>query len=144
LTQAQATAFVNYWYGQSGGSTGIWYVQIDAHGGKNGAVSNISTSATSYAHRNFLFLYQFYEAAFFGSFPSSGFSYLQNFVGNVTATMKASDWGQYINYADSQLNQTTAQQRYWGDNLPRLQSLKALYDPQELFYYPQSVRPASS
>ncbi|KAK8062058.1 glucooligosaccharide oxidase [Apiospora hydei] len=47
----------------------------------------------------------------------------------------------YINYADANLDQGTAQRLYYGVNLPKLQELKAKYDPEERFWYPQSIRP---
>jgi hypothetical protein len=46
-----------------------------------------------------------------------------------------------INYADTELSRDEAQKLYYGNNLPRLQKLKAKYDPMELFYYPQSIKP---
>ena len=143
LTSDQAESFVNYWYTQGRQTTRNWYIQIDAHGGKNGAIPQVAADATSYAHRNFTFLYQFYDGVFGGSsYPSTGFAFLEGFVGNVTASMQPDEWGRYINYADSQLNRTAAERDYWGNNLPRLQRAKAMYDPDEVFYFPQSVQPA--
>ena len=49
----------------------------------------------------------------------------------------------YINYADSRLDQATAGQAYYGKSLARLQKLKAAFDPNSLFYYPQSVQPVA-
>jgi hypothetical protein len=49
----------------------------------------------------------------------------------------------YINYADPRLNRTTAGQNYYGTSLARLQNIKSIYDPAELFYYPQSVQPVA-
>jgi hypothetical protein len=47
-------------------------------------------------------------------------------------------WGEhaYVNYADASLaDPGTA---YWGDNLPRLASIKKRYDPSGFFTQPQS------
>ncbi|KAJ9134638.1 FAD-binding domain-containing protein [Pleurostoma richardsiae] len=51
-------------------------------------------------------------------------------------------WGQYINYPDPNLDRTTAQTVYWGPNLAKLQKIKAMLDPGDLFYYPQGVAPS--
>ena len=56
--------------------------------------------------------------------------------------MNATDWGMYINYPDTQVNAQTAQEKYWGVNLPRLQQIKKQLDPNEVFWNPQSVKPA--
>ena len=112
-------------------------------GGANSAIAKVAANATSYAHRDKLFLYQFYDRVFSGSYPSNGFPFLQNFISSATSTMKSEDWGMYINYADTQLDQTTAQNNYWRANLPRLQQIKKALDPTEVFYYPQSVRPSA-
>ena len=58
--------------------------------------------------------------------------------------MAKSDWGMYINYADSSLSRATAQDVYYGASLPRLQRIKAAVDPKELFYYPQSIQPSTT
>lgn len=144
LNGTSAKNFANYWYNTGKTNSRGWWFQLDLHGGVNSAVTNGDFSASSYAHRDKLFLLQFYDQTFFGSYPSNGFPFLENFVSNVTAPLPASDWGMYINYADSRLNRTAAQQAYYGASLPRLQKLKAQYDPNELFYSPQSIQPVAA
>ena len=46
----------------------------------------------------------------------------------------------YSNYADAAITDYTS--AYWGANYPRLQQLKRELDPQDVFSWPQSVRPA--
>jgi hypothetical protein len=99
---------------------------------------------SSYAHRDKLYLIQFYDLSFFGAYPSNGFSFLDNWVSNVTAPLAKDDWGMYINYADSRLDQATAGQSYYGKSLTKLQRLKAAFDPENLFYYPQAIRPVAA
>ncbi|KAK4561228.1 hypothetical protein LTR86_004545 [Recurvomyces mirabilis] len=117
-----------------------WLVApLDIHGGNNSAVTNGDHSLSSYAHRDKLFMIQFYDRIYSGSCPSTGFSFLNNWVNVTVALLAASDWGIYINYADSQLDRSTATQEYYESNLARLQTLKATCDPAHLFYYPQSI-----
>jgi FAD/FMN-containing dehydrogenase len=46
----------------------------------------------------------------------------------------------YQNYVDPQI--TNWQQAYFGKNYPRLQQVKAQYDPKNLFKHPQGVTPS--
>lgn len=114
------------------------------HGGRTSAISQVANDDTAYAHRDKLFIIQFYDRVPNDAvYPSeNGFSLLDDWADAVTAPLPASDWGKYINYADANLDQNTAQALYYEVNLPRLQRLKARYDPDELFWYPQSIRPA--
>jgi hypothetical protein len=144
LNGTSAQNFVNYFFGPGKTNTRGWWLQLDLHGGANSAVTNGDHSLSSYAHRDKLYLIQFYDQVYSGSYPSNGFPFLDGFVGNVTAPLPASDWGMYINYADSRLTKAQAQQYYYGASLPRLQTVKKSYDPNELFYSPESISPATS
>ena len=115
---------------------------MDIHGGENNAVSHPPTDSSAYAHRDFLFMTNFYDKVDKGTYPADGFSFLQSFVANLTATLDKKDWGQYINYPDPKLDQTTAQNNYWSQHLGKLQRLKASVDPKDLFHYPQGILPA--
>lgn len=57
--------------------------------------------------------------------------------------MRLTRAGAYINYADSQFSKAEAQKLYYGTNLRRLQQIKAKYDPNQVFYSPQSIDPAA-
>jgi FAD/FMN-containing dehydrogenase len=46
----------------------------------------------------------------------------------------------YVNYSDLQLQDF--ERSYWGSNLARLKAIKRQADPNNLFFHPQSVRPA--
>ncbi len=61
----------------------------------------------------------------------------------MTLQLDRDAWGQYINYPDPRLDQTTAQTSYWAQHLTKLQDLKQQIDPHNLFHYPQGVLPAS-
>ncbi|RYO76508.1 hypothetical protein DL766_009460 [Monosporascus sp. MC13-8B] len=141
LNGTAAQNFVDYWFDVARGVDRIWYFQLDMHGGQHSSVSKLNVETTSYAHRDKLYLIQFYDREISGHYPDRGFSFLDGWVSKTTAPLSPSDWGMYINYADTSLNRTTAQHVYWGKNLARLQTLKAKFDPEELFYYPSSINP---
>ncbi|KAI0389146.1 Glucooligosaccharide oxidase [Xylariaceae sp. FL0594] len=145
LKGQSAQDFVNYWWGPARNVQRNWWFQLDLQGGVNSYQANnvASTSLRSYAHRDKLYIMQLYDRVFWGSYPSNGFDFLDNWVRNTTASLPASDWGMYINYADARLDRDTAQRVYWGKNVPELQRIKKIYDPQELFYYPISIKPAA-
>lgn len=63
-----------------------WYLIIDLHGGPSSAVSAIGANATSYAHRNALLKYEFYDSVFGGSYPSDGFAFLNGWVDTILNT----------------------------------------------------------
>jgi len=131
----------NYWMGTAKSNSRAWYIIIDMYGGKNAFIQKSSQGTMSYAHRDKLFLYEFYDRTMFGSYPSNGFSFLNGWVDSFTKSLNDSQWGMYINYADPTMNRTYAQQVYWRQSLPRLQQIKADVDPADLFYYPQSIEP---
>lgn len=119
-----------------------WYVQIDLHGGTNSAVTKPDVESSSYVHRDYLLMYVFYDRVDKGSYPPDGFSFVQNFVGNITLGMPEADWGMYVNYPDPKMDQQTAQLNYWGAHLNKLQTIKKSLDPHDVFHYPQGVLPA--
>lgn len=143
LNGTSASNFVDYWFGPARNVNRIWWFQLDMHGGSNSAIWKADTGLTSYAHRDKLYLVQFYDRVFQGDYPADGFGFLDGWVATTTSPLAQSDWGMYINYADARMDRTTAQEMYWGKNLPRLQQVKAQIDPEELFYYPISIEPAS-
>jgi hypothetical protein len=104
-------------------------------------VSAVPPYATSYAHRDKLLLFQFYDRVFGGSYPSNGFSFLRNWMRTITDNMGGDEWGMYVNYADPMLSSDEAMRNYWGNNLGKLRWIKGQVDPQEMFYSPLGVRP---
>ncbi|RDA90425.1 hypothetical protein CP533_5236 [Ophiocordyceps camponoti-saundersi (nom. inval.)] len=127
------------------------YLSIEAHGGPRSAVSRVPAEKTSYAHRDKLLLFQLFDGVDRGRYPSSGFDDLRRIRESVTNAFDDDDddddddWGMFANYLDDQLDAATAARRYWGtDGLLKLQDIKARYDPDDVFWNPQGVRPVLS
>jgi hypothetical protein len=143
LNGTAAQNFVNYYFDTANKVTDrFWFFQLDMHGGKNSQVSKVGQDATAYAHRDKLYLIQFYDRYENNqTYPSSSFGFLDGWVDTTTKSLPRSDWGAYANYADARLSRAVAEDLYYGSHLPQLQKLKAKYDPKELFYYTQGVEP---
>ncbi|GKT92096.1 glucooligosaccharide oxidase [Colletotrichum tofieldiae] len=144
LSDSQIESFARYWF-TTGRSLGrYWWIQVDFHGGKNSAIAERSADSSSYAYRGKFFLYQFYDLVNLSAkYPKDGFSFLQGFVATITNGTELDKQSKYFNYPDTTLGQNEAQTMYWGQNLARLRQIKATVDQDEVFYFPQSVRPAS-
>jgi hypothetical protein len=151
LPQSAVEAFVDYTFSTGsdlnpqptpGGSPPdrFWWILIDIHGGANSSVASKPEWSTSYAHRDKLLLFQFYDRVF-GTYPSDGFSFLQNYMKTITNNMDESEWGMYVNYADPQLSQDQAMEYYWRQNLGRLRRMKSQVDPRDVFHNPLGIRP---
>jgi hypothetical protein len=99
----------------------------DAYGG---AISDVSPTATAFAHRNVRFSVQI------ASFTS---------IGTATAVVRRArgliapfgNGGAYPNYADLALK--NPQQAYYGQNLPRLRQIKQQVDPDDRFRTAQGI-----
>ncbi|KAI0095980.1 putative glucooligosaccharide oxidase [Daldinia grandis] len=140
LSGTAAKNFADYWLDIAKKETTRWYIQLDLQGGKNSAVWKADPDLTSYAHRDKLYILQFYMTT--SGAPDKAFKFVNDWAETTTAPLTADDWGMYFNYPDTNLNRTRAQEMYWGKNLAKLQQLKADLDPKELFYYPVSISPA--
>ncbi|KAK4158757.1 putative reticuline oxidase precursor [Cladorrhinum sp. PSN259] len=143
LSETKLQDFVSYWFKQAKANPRDWYVHIDLHGSDKSAVREPAEDSTAYAHRDYLLMYLFYDRVDKGLYPADGHTIMQNFAKNLTDGLDKKDWGMYINYPDSRLDQESAQANYWGKNLPRLQAIKKAVDPNDVFHYPQGVLPAA-
>ncbi|KAH7128545.1 carbohydrate oxidase from Microdochium Nivale in complex with substrate analogue [Dendryphion nanum] len=143
LNGTSAKDFVDYYFDVANKVVDrFWFFQLDVHGGRNSQISKVATDATSYVHRDKLYLVQLYDRYENNeTYPSSSFGFLDGFANAVTKSLPKSDWGAYANYADPRLPRGVADELYYGSNLPRLQRLKAKYDPKQVFDYPQGVDP---
>lgn len=109
-------------------------IGMDSYGG---AINRVAPDATAFVHRNALFSAQ-YNADWNASDPASVVSANRAWLNNTWQAMRSYASGQaYQNYIDPDLPNWL--QAYYGANLPRLQSVKATYDPGNLFHFKQSI-----
>jgi FAD/FMN-containing dehydrogenase len=117
--------------GAPGGSGGIAF---DALGG---AVNRVAPGATAYVHRNALFQAQYTTSWPVGS-GSAGVARQHAWQRAFWQSMRPHASGQaYQNYIDPDL--TSWRQAYYGANYTRLTRVKAAYDPDRVFTFPQAV-----
>ena len=119
---------------QAGSLLGGGGIGIDAYGG---AINRVAADATAFVHRDALFSAQ-YSANWSVSDPAARIAANKAWL---TATWEAmrpyASGGAYQNYIDPDLSDWPT--AYYGANLPRLQRVKAAYDPINLFHFAQSI-----
>jgi FAD/FMN-containing dehydrogenase len=114
--------------GASGG------VAFDACGG---AINQVAPAATAFVHRDALFLAQ-YTTTWDTGGAATGVAAQQAWQNAFYASMRPYASGQcYQNYIDPSL--PNWQQAYYGANYSRLTQVKAAYDPDHLFTFPQAI-----
>ncbi|HLG66098.1 MAG TPA: FAD-binding oxidoreductase [Ktedonosporobacter sp.] len=112
-------------------------IGMDSYGG---AINRVAVDATAFAHRNALFSSQF-SASWQASDPASVVTANRDWLNQTWQSMGPYASGAaYQNYVDPDLSDW--QQAYYGSNLPRLQRIKAAYDPDNFFHFAQSITPA--
>ena len=108
--------------------------RFDAFGG---AIAEVATNATAFPWRTALADVQYTATwpypkasenpAPFDNFVQSERNALEPYLGSSA----------YVNYADRTLTGYAA--AYWGPNPAQLSKIKKIYDPQDVFSFPQSV-----
>ena len=103
-----------------------------------GAIAGVADDATAFAHRSrTLFNIQYYT-----EWTAPGSAEQQRRLASMSSVYGAMTpfrtGGAYVNYCDRDLGQGFAP-AYWGANLLRLKTIKAAYDPRNLFRHAQSV-----
>ncbi|GAB1319837.1 Berberine bridge enzyme [Madurella fahalii] len=121
------------WVDKQDKGTLLWFIIFDAAGG---AISDVPSNATAFAHRDKILYYQSYAVGL----PLAGETknFVTNFHNQVLAASSNTAYGTYPGYVDPALSD--GQRQYWDSNLPVLQELKKRWDPSDLFHNPQSVR----
>jgi FAD/FMN-containing dehydrogenase len=104
-----------------------------------GAIARVPPSATAFVHRRALYSVQ-YLAQYAVGAAAEVLDEAATWVHGMRAV--AAPWssgGAYQNYVDPLL--TDWPSAYYGSNYPRLMSVKARYDPEAIFRFPQGIPP---
>jgi FAD/FMN-containing dehydrogenase len=121
----------------TGAPGGVGGIAFDSLGG---AVNRVSPSATAYVHRDGLFQAQYTTGwnVQAGGVPPAGAYRQRTWQRSFWQSMRPYASGQaYQNYIDPDL--TNWQQAYYGANFTRLAQIKATYDPDHIFTFPQAI-----
>jgi len=117
-------------------------IALDACGG---AINRVHPADTAFVHRDALFLAQYTTTWTPGQragVVDAGAARQREWQRGLHATMAPYASGQaYQNYIDPDL--ADWRQAYYGANYQRLARVKAAYDPDQLFRFPQGITPAS-
>jgi hypothetical protein len=109
-------------------------IALDASGG---AINRVPPGATAYVHRDALFMMQ-YSAEWGAGASTSVVASNRRWLQSAWQSMRPFVSGQaYQNYVDPLLSDWAA--AYYGANLDRLEEVKSLYDPGDVFNFPQSI-----
>jgi FAD/FMN-containing dehydrogenase len=109
---------------------------LDPYGG---AIAQIASNATAFPHRNALYHIQL--IAYWNASNLSDRRVTEQWLSQVYADLLAmlpTPHGSYRNYPDLDLR-STYMQMYYANNTNRLQSLKQVLDPNNVFRYPQTI-----
>ncbi len=109
-------------------------IGMDAYGG---VINRVASDATAFVHRNALFSSQF-SASWNANDAASVVTANRTWLNETWQAMHPYATGtSYQNYVDPDLSDW--QHAYYGANLARLQRVKAMYDPGNLFHFAQSI-----
>jgi FAD/FMN-containing dehydrogenase len=115
----------------------LWVVIFNTEGGAMGDRTN---DETAYSHRDSVIMYQSY-----GIGITKVSQRTHEFIGGVHESMQLGGANHtYVGYIAPGMDRASAQEFYWGENLPRLRELKSKWDPRDIFRNPQSIEPLKS
>lgn len=124
-----------------------WYAVINLHGGPDSQITKLSSAASSYTHRDSLWVIQHYGYATNHLPPlldstKTAVKSITQIIRNAYPEMSL---GAEANYHDPDMDREMAQSLHHGEAaVSRLEGLKREVDPDEIFWNPQSIRPRRS
>jgi len=116
-------------------NAGAGSILMDAMGG---AIAQVAPDATAFPHRTAIAALQFvasWDASAPPAIADASIAWLRSTYAKARPLIGP---GAYVNYADPDLPDW--QQAYYGANYARLQRVRATYDPDGLFAFPQAIR----
>ncbi|KAM0321657.1 hypothetical protein ACHAQA_010013 [Verticillium albo-atrum] len=115
-----------------------WMCLFDWYGG---AVNDVATGATPFPHRDLFYFLSAYVAT-----DKETSEKTMKFIDDAVLTLQDGKPASYLHYAGVPNLRLSGkpQEKYWGSNLPRLERIKAVVDPNDLFSSPQNIKPRRS
>lgn len=112
-----------------------WFVLVDVYGG---AVNDVSSDTTAFPHRDLAYFFALYAQT-----ESETSQTAHEFADQAVLIYQGGQPEKYLSYAGSTnlRIEGSAQRKYWGKNLARLEKIKTAVDPKDVFSTPQSVKP---
>ncbi|WDV45808.1 FAD-binding oxidoreductase [Clostridiaceae bacterium M8S5] len=101
----------------------------------NGNVSNVKPNETAYVHRDALYLLEIESIWTLELDRKDNIDWTNN----VKSSLDTAGVGTYRGFTDFHL--VDWQKQYYGDNYLKLREVKSKYDPQNIFNFPQSIKP---
>lgn len=142
MTNASFRAFSQYLAHQGHQTKTNWFVQLEFYGGERSAVTAVRADETAFAQRSILLTLQLYASSstYAPPFPQEGFGFVDDMVTAILAN-NPPDWqyGAYANYVDDRLPPSAWKALYYKTHYQQLEKIKAKYDPDNIFRYPQSI-----
>ena len=114
----------------------VWFIIFHLTGG---AVNDVPLSSAAYPHRDKIMIYESYVVGL-GAVPDTATEFLEGVHAEVKKGAGPGANSTYAGYVDPSLG--VGEEVYWEGQAPRLRSVKGTWDPEEVFWNPQAVRPA--
>lgn len=112
-----------------------WFVLMDLYGG---AVNKKSGDASAFPHRDLAYFFSIYVTSKAATSQTT-----KDFVDRAVLTIQNNQPEKFLSYVGySNLRIKKPQEKDWGKNLPRLQTIKTRFDPSSVFSTPQGVQKA--
>ena len=115
----------------------LWFIIFDLSGG---AVSDAPAESSAYPHRDKVMFYQSYAIGA-GAVTDGTREFLEGVHGEIEEGAGGANTT-YAGYVDPALGAAEAAGAYWGEGLEVLRGIKGDWDPEEVFWNPQAVRPS--
>ncbi|KAI6327834.1 hypothetical protein MCOR34_000336 [Pyricularia oryzae] len=119
-----------------------WFSIFNLYGGPDSQINSVSAASSSYSDRTSLWVIQNYG---FTSLDTSPFplNTVQTYLSALNSALQlrsTAGFGAYLNYVDPTLSATQAHDLYYGKTTyAKLQSIKRVMDPNQLFWNPQAI-----
>lgn len=114
-----------------------WGIEIQDGSGQ---ANQIPADETAYPHRDASFVF-LSSATTDGDLTNTTVEFIQGLHALAESGNPDEYYGEYAGFIDTQEQPDQARYNYWGPNLPKLEQVKAIYDPLDVFHNAQSVLP---